>query len=531
MTATANRHDAGTAYTSPEFAAEIAHHALEHLVYEPGPHNEEDESNWQIKPPDEILELRVCDPAVGSGAILVAAVRFLADKLVESHHEHGGLTARDLETAAADPMVTDPQVQARRDVVAQCIYAVDRDPMAVEMAKLSLWLVTMANGRPFTFLDHAIKCGDSLLGVTSLDQLRRLHLEEGMGTQIGLDLDRGRAEGLGGYFETIDERIHKALALAELVTDGDVVDVRDARQRIELNAETERVLSDLKLVADAITATCYLTSSGRDGAAQAALARDVLPLVSDFPANRAALAAISASRPSDAPDSLSFLHWPLEFPEVFRLGGFDAIVANPPFQGGKKLKAAVGKSYRDYIVRYCANGDSGSADLVAYFFRRAAVLAKSFGLIATNTVYQGVTRKVATGALVSGDTEATIYRADSSAKWPGRDAVYVPRVWWDRHGKARWATRPLVDGVVVNGVTSDLYPLRGPEYRPMPIPANSGVAHIGQLINGDGFLVPPATARRWIEEDEANADVLQPFVNGEFLNASLAKRANVQHGT
>ena len=79
VTETANRRDTGTAYTSPEFAAEIAHHALEHLVYEPGPHNEEDETKWKIKQPDEILELRVCDPAVGSGAILVAAVRYLAD--------------------------------------------------------------------------------------------------------------------------------------------------------------------------------------------------------------------------------------------------------------------------------------------------------------------------------------------------------------------------------------------------------------------------------------------------------------------
>ncbi len=144
VTETANRRDTGTAYTSPEFAAEIAHHALEHLVYEPGPHNEEDESKWKIRQPEEILEFRVCDPAVGSGAILVAAVRYLADKLVRSRLEHGELTERDLETAAADPAATDPHVQARRDVVSQCIYAVDRDPMAVEMAKLSLWLVTMA---------------------------------------------------------------------------------------------------------------------------------------------------------------------------------------------------------------------------------------------------------------------------------------------------------------------------------------------------------------------------------------------------
>ena len=77
------------------------------------------------------------------------------------------------------------------------------------MAKLSLWRITMAQGRPFTFLDHAIKCGDSLLGVTSLDQLRRLQLDESAGTQIGLDLEGGPVEGLGGYFTTIEERINQ----------------------------------------------------------------------------------------------------------------------------------------------------------------------------------------------------------------------------------------------------------------------------------------------------------------------------------
>jgi hypothetical protein len=524
VTETANRRDTGTAYTSPAFAAEIAHHALEHLVYEPGPHNEEDESKWQIKRPEGILELRVCDPAVGSGAILVAAVRYLAGKLVESRLEHGELMARDLETAASDPVETDPHVQAQRDVVSQCIYAVDRDPMAVEMAKLSLWLVTMANGRPFTFLDHAIKCGDSLLGVTSLAQLRRLHLAESSVTQIGLDLDGGRMEGLGGYFSMIAERINQALSLRALVGEGDVKDAADAEERRRLNAKASELLDDLRLAANAMTAACFSNASATSSVTQGILEARVLPLLTDIPSHSAALHALGSERPPDAPDDLRFFHWAIEFPEVLDSGGFDSIVANPPFQGGKKLKAAVGKSYRDHIVRYCADGDSGSADLVAYFFRRASVLAKSFGLIATNTVYQGVTRKVATGALVSGDSQGTIFRADSSAKWPGRDAVYVARVWWDRLGKARWSTPPSVDGVVVEGVASDLYPVRDAEYRPIPIPSNAGIAHIGQLINGDGFLVPPETAMRWIEEDERNARVLQLFVNGEFLNASLEKR-------
>lgn len=524
VTETANRRDTGTAYTSPVFAADIAQHALEHLVFEPGPHNEEDKSKWQIKQPDDILALRICDPAVGSGAILVAAVRYLAGRLVESRLEQGEVIDRDLKTAAVDPMSTDPHVQARRDVVSQCIYAVDRDPMAVEMAKLSLWLVTMAQGRPFTFLDHAIKCGDSLLGVTNLDQLRRLHLDETSNTQIGLDLEGGRVEGLGGYFSMIDERINQAMALRQLVREGDVKDVGDAQRRAELNSKADSLLDDLRLVADAVTAVCYVNASSKRGVTESALAGVALPLVANLDERRDALAELGRAKPNDSAGPFKFFHWAIEYPETLKAGGFDAIVGNPPFQGGKKLKGAAGGSYRDHIVRYCASNAVGSADLVAYFFRRSAVLSKVFGLIATNTVYQGDTRAVAIGPLVDEEGSGAIFRADPSAKWPGKDAVYVAKVWWDSQGKDRWLTAPLIDGKPVSKIASDLYPVVGSEERPLPIPSNEGIAHIGQLINGEGFLVEEAQAREWINEDPANEEVLQLYVNGAYLNASDPKR-------
>lgn len=516
VTETANRRDTGTAYTSPAFAAEIAHHALEHLVYEPGPHNEEDESRWQIKAPDQILQLRVCDPAVGSGAILVAAVRYLADKLVESRLEHGELAARDLETAAADATATDAHVQARRDVVAQCIYAVDRDPMAVEMAKLSLWLITMAYGRPFTFLDHAIKCGDSLLGVTSLDQLRRLHLETNVDTQIGLDLVGGNAEGLGGYFTMIDERINQALALRELVRVGDVKDAADAAQRAELNAKADRLLDDLRLVADAISAACLLNAGGKPGTTEAALRDRVLPAISSLDENRAAVAMMAQERPLDAPEDLRFMQWALEFPEVFKEGGFSAIVGNPPFQGGRKISVAAGASYRNHIVRYCADGEAGVADLVAYFYRRAARIARSFGLIATNTIAQGDSRRVGLKPLVS--SSGSIYRARSSERWPGRDAVYVSRVWWTSR---RWEAHASLDGRPVKGVIeSDLWPSGEVRGDPPPLPRQTRLVSQGQNVRGEGFVLDEEAAKAAIASDPRSAQVVRPYLTGSDVNQS-----------
>jgi N-6 DNA Methylase len=108
--------------------------------------------------PEQILNLKVCDLAVGSGAFLVEACRQLAEKLVEAWNQHGIITQI--------PADEEPLLYGRRLIAQRCLYGVDKNPFAVTLAKLSLWLVTLAKKQPFTFLDHALKCGDSLVGLT-----------------------------------------------------------------------------------------------------------------------------------------------------------------------------------------------------------------------------------------------------------------------------------------------------------------------------------------------------------------------------
>jgi hypothetical protein len=108
--------------------------------------------------PEQILALKVCDPAMGSGAFLVGACRYIGDKLVEAWQRQGQMPPM--------PPDEDPQLYARRLVAQQCLYGVDRNAYAVQLAKLSLWLVTLAREHPFTFLDHALRHGDSLVGLT-----------------------------------------------------------------------------------------------------------------------------------------------------------------------------------------------------------------------------------------------------------------------------------------------------------------------------------------------------------------------------
>ncbi len=109
--------------------------------------------------PEQILDLKVCDPAMGSGAFLVAVCRFLADLLVRAWHAHK-CVPKDI------PPDEDEILHARRIVAQRCLYGVDKNPMAVDLAKLSLWLATLAKDHPFTFLDHALRHGDSLVGLT-----------------------------------------------------------------------------------------------------------------------------------------------------------------------------------------------------------------------------------------------------------------------------------------------------------------------------------------------------------------------------
>src|SRR5262249_52220663 len=134
---------------------------------------------------------KVADIAMGSGAFLVAACRYLAGKLIEAWSAQDNPRAAqhmaDAETdslldldATADPLV----IEARRQIIEHCLYGVDINPMAVEMAKLSLWLVSMDPRRPFTFLDDRLVCGDSLLGITSAEQLEWMHLDPREGRKL-----------------------------------------------------------------------------------------------------------------------------------------------------------------------------------------------------------------------------------------------------------------------------------------------------------------------------------------------------------
>ena len=500
VTKTLERRSSGTYYTPRSLAEEVVLHALDPVAYSPGPAEEANPAKWKLKPAGELLDLKVADIAMGSGAFLVAACRYLAARLLEAwdllptdqHWTVFGERGEDRigEEIPADP--TDREVLAHRLVAERCLYGVDKNPMAVEMAKLSLWLITLARDRPFSFVDHAVRAGDSLVGVSSLAQVRALHIDPSRGPALKAKL---RSEAV-----PIGEAVDRALELRRELESFVVRAIGDATRKARLYSEASDALEGARLLADLVVGSSFalvhtddvetaLTGCEDD----IAVALDTRIAVEHRELARERLRARAQGWINQGRVDLEFdrraFHWPLELPEVFAQDGFDAIVGNPPFQGGKRITGALGSEYREYLVHVLADGRRGSADLVAYFVLRAAqVLGPNgvAGLLATNSIGQGETRSVALDYLL--DAGYTIIRAVRSAAWPGAANLEVAHLWL-RQGT--WMSEAVLDGKPVTSITPALDAASRVAGTPRRLTVNAGHSFQGSNVLGLGFVLTP----------------------------------------
>ena len=532
VTQALDRRASGTYYTPRQLAEEVVRHTLDPVAYAPGPAQVADETKWRLRPADELLELKVADIAMGSGAFLVAACRYLAARLLEAWEALDGpgeltVFGRPRTEAPDEPAIpADPQERdllAHRLVTERCLYGVDKNPMAVEMAKLSLWLITLARDRPFSFVDHALRAGDSLLGITDLRQLRVLHMDPQWPRQASLDLGA----------DEIENAVERSLALRRDLEAFVVIDPADAERKATLLAEADAALEDAKLLGDLVVGAALSQQPDADalgGPDVATRVRTLLradsdPVDRDFA--RASLRGIAEGwlverrRAVGEVAEVSWadrdpFHWVLEFPEVRAHLGFDAIVGNPPFQGGQKITGALGSQYRDALVTWLAGGVRGSADLVAYFFLRAAELLRrtgGFGLIATNTLAQGDTREVGLDQLT--ERGLTLHRAVASEPWPGGANLEMATV-WGRHEE--WAGARVLDRAEVGGITPALTTRSRFEGTARRLAGARGTSFQGSNVLGMGFVLFPAEAEALLAADPANGDVVRPYLVGEDLN-------------
>lgn len=511
------RKNTGTHYTPRFLAEQIVDGALEPLVYEPGPLQTANKGEWKLKSSSEILALKVADIAMGSAAFLVAAARYLGEKLIEAWTLEGADRVRDyrsLDTereAAQDPVV----IEARRQIIEHCLYGVDINPMAVEMAKLSLWLVSMDPYRPFTFLDDRLVTGDSLLGITSLDQLEWMHMDPAKGRQI-------HERALNDFTAGVRDLVVDVAAVRRTVSDMDGTTLDGLVRKRAVLADLEAKTSRVRLLADlCVGAALAHVKHGDVGLRSASMkaadyGRRINTAESD--ARQQARDWLNSDRP-DGSFRREPLHWPVVFPEVFEDGGFDAIIGNPPFLGGQKLTSALGTAYREYLVETIGHGVRGSADLIAYFTLRVhRVLNNSgqAGLIATNTLAQGDTREVGLDQLVAAG--ATIRQAIKSRPWPSKSAVLEFCAVWTSRSSLDDETERIADGLPVPAITSSLDPESRTRGNAQRLAANTGVSFIGSYVLGMGFTMDPDAAETLIAKDASNRDVLYPYLNGQDLN-------------
>jgi hypothetical protein len=379
------RKGSGTFYTRPGLAVPTVQRTLRPLAYTPPAmadgtlDAEAPARNWLPRRPEEILALKTCDPACGSGTFPVASLRYLTDALYAAVHHHGRVAAHadrsvvsllgprtaDTDDVAAlgqemvpcrpDDPSFEPRLKAvlKRHVVERCIYGVDLDPLAVELCRLSLWIETMDRSLPFSFLDHKVKCGNGLVGAW-FDQFLHYPVMAWKSREGG---DKSHSNGvhfqkdargkafkafiaekvtpdlrrlLGGRTLFSEDLLGQATAvhddaLAALSRLHDLP-VQDSAERSRLYRE-ELVGSpahqSLKAALD-LWCACWFWPADE-------LEHAPLPTTLANPtlATRHVAAAVAAG--------YRFFHWELEFPDVFRDhgSGFDAMLGNPPWDIAK----------------------------------------------------------------------------------------------------------------------------------------------------------------------------------------------------
>ena len=306
----------------------------------------------RVDPAEQLLELKICDPAMGSGPFLVGLVDYLADRVIAAMAEAEAVTdgyvspltnriddirtriltnAREHEWTIDKEQLDDRHI-VRRMVLKRCVYGVDKNPMAVELAKVSLWLHTFTVGAPLSFLDHHLRCGDSLFGCWA---------------RQGIEKASEQDQGLLFMHEPVNRAAQAADAMQviELLTDAEIVETQQSAQTFveveEMTAPLDGFLSllhafdwlDVRNRANRAALRSFFKGRLGDPIDLALGRREVSP--ADPEAERFA-GLLERARRLVAEER--FLNWEAAFPGVWsdlrspvRKGGFDAVIGNPPW--------------------------------------------------------------------------------------------------------------------------------------------------------------------------------------------------------
>jgi hypothetical protein len=375
----------------------------------------------------DLLDLKICDPAMGSGAFLVEACRFLADQVVLAWTREG-------ELAKIGSAKEDVTLYARRLVAQRCLYGLDLNPFAVTLARLSMWLVTLAKDEPFTFVDHALRCGDALVGL-SIEQVRAFHWKPSAQLE------------LGNVHAEVDAALEEARVARQKILDLAGEGASAVREKEKLLRDANLAIERVRIIADLVVGAFFAHEKDKDRererASRLEKVRAWLDADTELPDDLRAMrdACLAQVRP---------FHWMVEFPEIFHAGRrellgtsssappfMDAFLGNTPFAGKNLIADQHGDRYIPWL-QVAHEGAHGNADYCAHFFRRAHDLLGdngTLGFIATNTIAQGDTRLTSLHHLIN---QAATSSTTRSAACSGR----APRTSRCRLCTSRKASRP-----------------------------------------------------------------------------------------
>ncbi|HEY4482092.1 MAG TPA: DNA methyltransferase [Candidatus Brocadiaceae bacterium] len=533
----------GSHYTPEELVQPLIKHSLDYLlqdrealikkeIEQTGLKGESKRNERESVIQKHLLSLKICDVACGSGHILLSAARRVADRYSSWLEESDQPTPSGVRHAI-------------RHVVRNCIYGVDKNPLAVELCKVALWLEAHNPGEPLSFLDHHIKNGDSIVGLAYRDELENGIPDEAFRTLLGDEkeiastlLKKNREErkirldkkaGVQLTTETIESGVQEFMAEYDAFSRLP----ENNPKEIDLKAKAYKKFIDgkgftfLKAMADTQVAQFFIskTETTKENLMTDADFRRILSGYKGLQDRKVTKATVISFEKR-------FFHWFIEFPEVFQQSGsslsekpgFNCILGNPPFLGGLKISTNYGNHYLSYL-HYKYSNAKGTCDIVAYFFRRifSILSLKGFmSLISTNTISQGDTR---TGGIENILSEGGgINYAIKSIKWPGVAAVDVSLISIFK-GKYNNLNK-LLNGKQVNDINSFLDNSSGIQTAQI-LKTNESKSFIGSNILGEGFILENTDAKSILSNSQNYKNVIFPYLSGDDLNNEpnqIAKR-------
>ena len=502
---------------------------------------------------DRLLSIRVCDPAMGSGHFLVHAANWLTERLIAILSalpenpvlEELARIREEIQARLREDGIEVGEAQLRdtallkRLVIKRSIYGVDLNPMATELAKLSLWLDSFTVGAPLSFLDHHLKHGNSLVGTRVLAVSRAME-----STALG------QFDSFGGPFAHV---LRAAEMMLDVVAQTDATAERVAESAL-IFAEFEATMAPYKRLLDLWVSRDFGNARAAELVGQ--FGNEVLEWAKGRKVrfNKVQLGALAKA--DSLREEVRFFHWDLEFPEVFvdlgraawkEDGGFDAVIGNPPYVRQEQVKAL-----KPYFASAYADVHDGAADLYVYFYREGMELLRPGGrlsFIVTNKWLRagygaGLRRFFSERAVIERIVDfghapifpdADVFPCIVVVERPGEErardgsetmVALVPRealgdaiggyvsanaygVPSARFGEGAWSLEPAEVQALMDKIRAAGVPLR--EY--------AGVSLNRGVVTGlnEAFLIDTEVRNRLVQEDSASEEIILPYLRGQDI--------------